>query len=180
MEAVPSTRTRPTTEDRRGGQSCGPGEALLKHVLIRQGRGRGVPGYEPSWLGRGWCRPFSWGSGEDLGFTGDNMLDPKVSTGRVTSSPFSSLCAVSLVVRCAGTDGLRDARGAAFLCFQERLAGNPAPLQPSSPSPLPIHRPWRLRCAPSTSATRRSPRSSSRLSILLLRSFTGALRSISP
>lgn len=28
MEAVPSTRTQPMTEDRRGGQSCGPSETL--------------------------------------------------------------------------------------------------------------------------------------------------------
>lgn len=44
------------------------------------------------WLGLGGCRPFGWRSSEDLGFADDNMLDPKVSTSRVTSSPFASRC----------------------------------------------------------------------------------------
>lgn len=190
MEAVPSPRTQPTTEDHRGGQSRGPGVTLPEQSSSGRAEGCSFTGYscrcsvaKLPWLGRGGCRPFGWRSSEDLGFADDNVLDPKVSTGRVPSSSFSSLPAVSpvgRVVRCLGTGGLRDERGDAFLCFRERLAGNPALLQPSYTSPLPIRRPPCLRHAPSTSAVECSPRSSSRLSVLLLRSFTGSLHSISP
>ena len=138
-------------------------------------------GTRPS-LRWGGCRPFGWRSCLDVGFADGNVLDPKVSTGHVSSSPFSALHAVSAVgrvVRSVGRDGLQDKRGDAFPCFRERLAGNLALARPPYTSPLPIHRPPQLHRARSTSAVEYSPRSSSCLSVLL-QSFTGGLRSVSP
>lgn len=87
MEAVPSTRTQPMTEDHRGGQSCGPGEMLLQQCS--SGREEATASQDTSchcsvvpllWLGWGGCWHFGWRSRKYLGFTNDNVLDLKVST----------------------------------------------------------------------------------------------------